>query len=97
MFLHFFLPLLLLITPKYNYAQDSSKIVILSKNVGAVIDLDERNNYGFFQPFKENFIDAVIFLSSNNQYYCKIRYRLGELFRDTIINYGYGSNSKHGS
>lgn len=74
-----------------SYAQDSSKIVILSKDVGAVIDLDERNNFGFFQPFKENFIDAVIYLNPDSQYYCKVRYKSGELLKDSLVAYNYGS------
>jgi len=80
-----------LIVTAVNYAQDSSKIVILSDQVGPVIDLDERNNYGFFQPFKEDFLHAVIYLSPDSQYNCKVRYKSGELLKDTVIVYNYGS------
>ena len=80
-----------LIMSSVNFAQDSSKIVILSDQVGPVIDLDERNNYGFFQPFKEDFLHAVIYLTPDSQYNCKVRYKSGELLKDTVIVYNYGS------
>jgi opacity protein-like surface antigen len=83
--------IIFLIISSVNYAQDSSKIVILSDEVGAVIDLNERNNYGFFTPFKENFIHAFIFLTPDSQYNCKVRYKSGELLKDTVLVYNYGS------
>lgn len=52
--------LVILMMTVINYAQDSYKTIFFTKDVSAVIDLDETNKFNISQSLKENFEDAVI-------------------------------------
>ncbi|HEX9252440.1 MAG TPA: hypothetical protein VF870_09365, partial [Ignavibacteriaceae bacterium] len=56
----------------FSYAQDSSKIIILSDGIGLLVDSLERKEYEILPIFEDNFISAVFYLGSDNQYYCKV-------------------------
>ncbi|NOX64669.1 MAG: porin family protein [Chlorobi bacterium] len=72
-------------------AQDSIKIVIISKKIGAIIDAKEKEEYRILPKFKDNFVNAIFYMDSNNQFYCKVRLKAGESFKDSILSYNYNS------
>ena len=83
--------MVLVTAASFNYAQDSSKIIILSKDVGLVVDSEERKEFEILPRFNENFISAVFCLSPDTQYYCYVKLKSGDFIKDSIINFSYGS------
>jgi len=72
-------------------AQDSIKIVIISKKIGAIIDAKEKEEFRILPKFRDNFVNAIFYMDSNNQFYCKVRLKAGESFKDSILSYNYNS------
>jgi hypothetical protein len=83
--------IVLVTAASFNYAQDSSKIIRLSKDVGLVVDAVERKNFEILPRFDENFISAVFYLSPDSQYYCLVKLKSDGSVKDSIINLSYGS------
>jgi len=52
---------------------DQGKVIIISDQVGEVIDLEERNKYNLF-PGIRGFQSAVFLILPNGSYFCKITY-----------------------
>lgn len=75
----------------FSYAQDSSKIIILSKDIGMIVDSEEKKEYAILTGFDENFISAFYYLSSDNKYYCNIKLKHGDSIKDSILNLNYAS------
>jgi hypothetical protein len=73
------------------YAQDSLKFIILSKDVGSVVDLEERKEYNIFPTFAENFVSAYFYQSSDSQYYCSLKLQSDGFIKDSIIKHNYFS------
>jgi hypothetical protein len=86
-----YLIIVLLTITSFDYAQDSSKIIILSKDVGMIVDSEERKEYEIFPSFSENFLNAVYYLSPDSQYYCSVKLKSGDSVIDSIINLSYTS------
>lgn len=74
-----------------SYAQDSSKIIILSKDIGMIVDSVERKEYEIFPSFAENFLNSVYYLSPDSQYYCSVKLKSGDSVIDSVINLSYNS------
>ncbi len=72
-------------------AQDSTKIVILSDKIGAIVNAKEREEYKILPKFGDDFISAIFYVDSDNRYYCKVRLKDGNSFKDSIISYSYYS------
>ena len=83
--------IVLIIAAPINYAQDSSKIIILSEDIGLVVDSLERAEYKILPRFDENFISAVFYLSPDSQYYCRLKLKYGDYVKDTTFILSYGS------
>lgn len=81
----------LVIAASFNYAQDSSKIIILSNDVGLIVDSVERNEYKILPLFEDNFISAFFYMGSDNQYYCNVKLQSGNFVKDSVINLNYFS------
>jgi hypothetical protein len=86
-----YLIIVLLTITSFDYAQDSSKIIILSKDVGMIVDSEERKEYEIFPSFAENFLNAVYYLSPDSQYYCSVKLKSGDSVIDSVINLSYTS------
>lgn len=71
------------------FPQDCSKIIILSKRVGTVIDRQERDYFELFKNF-DSFNSAVFYQSPEGDFYCKIIYGSSDSLKDTtfIVKYG---------
>ena len=71
------------------FAQDSSKIIILSSKVGTSIDSEERDYYKLFQTY-DDFNEAVIYQGTDSLFYYKITFFEDGSLKDTtfIISYG---------
>lgn len=73
------------------YAQDSIKVIILSKDLGSIVDTDERKEYNIFPAFGENFVSAFFYQGSDSQYYCSLKLQYNSSIKDSIIKYNYFS------
>ena len=73
------------------YAQDSIKIVILSKDVGSVVDSEERKEFNIFPTYNENFISAYFYQSADSQYYCNLKLLSDGAVKDSILKFNYFS------
>jgi hypothetical protein len=74
-----------------TYAQDSIKTIILSKEVGNVVDSEERKKYNIFPTFSENFVSGYFYQNPDSQYFCQLKLMSGSSFQDSIIKYNYVS------
>jgi len=72
-------------------AQDSIKIVMISQKIGAIIDAKEKEEFGILPKFGDDFVSAMFYMDSSNQFYCKVRLKSGESFKDSILSYNYYS------
>lgn len=72
-------------------AQDSIKVVILSDEVGALLDANEKKKYGVVPKFGDEFVHAFFYLDNDKQYYCKVRLKTEDSEKDSILTYGYTS------
>jgi hypothetical protein len=86
-----YLIIVLLTITSFDYAQDSLKIIILSKDVGSVVDSEEKREFGILPSFDENFINAVFYLSPDSQYYCSVKLKSGDSIKDSILIFSYAS------
>lgn len=66
--------------------QDSATIVIISPRVGAVIDAEERKQFGMFRSIK-NFTSAVFYISSDSTFFCNVTYNTKSGTQDTVLFY----------
>ena len=73
------------------YAQDSIKIIILSKDVGSVVDAGERKEFNIFPTYSENFISAYFYQSADSQYYCSLKLQSDSAVKDSILKFNYAS------
>ena len=74
-----------------SYAQDSSKIIILSDDVGLIVDSVERQEYEILPYFGTNFISAVYYLGPDSQCYCSVKLKDVDSVKDSVINLSYTS------
>ena len=74
-----------------NYSQDSSKIIILSKDIGLVLDSQEKVEYKILPKFDKNFINAIFYLDTDSQYYCSVKLKSGDYVKDSTFILSYGS------
>lgn len=82
---------LMVLSSFYCYSQDSSKIIILSKDIGPIIDLNEKLEYNILPVFKQNFLSAMYYMDTDSLYYCKVRLSVREAIKDTTFQVGYNS------
>ena len=73
------------------YAQDSSKIIILSERVGHIVDAEEMNYYGILPSFKEGFVSATYYLRPDSQYCCLVKFDNGKTVKDTLLILSYNT------
>ncbi len=71
------------------FAQDSSKIIILSSKVGASIDSEEHDYYKLFQTY-DDFTEAVIYQGIDSLFYYRITFLKDGSLKDTTIEISYG-------
>ncbi len=84
--------LLLFIIPNLIcFSQDSSKIIMLSKDFGPIVDLNEKLEYNILPRLKENFVSAMFYLGTDSLYHCKVKLRKDEAVSDTTISLSYSS------
>ena len=87
-----YIGLIALLTFAYKtYAQDSIKIIILSKDVGSVVDSEERKEFDIFPTYSENFISAYFYQSADSQYYCSLKLQSDGAVKDSILKFNYVS------
>lgn len=72
-------------------AQDSMKVIILSNEAGFLIDAEKKEEYGIIPKFGDEFIHAFFYLDNDKQYYCKVRIKSGDSFKDSVLTYSYTS------
>ncbi len=77
--------LLSIIFKSFIIAQDSLKIIILSDEIGPTVDKNERNEYNIFPNFRENFISAIFYVSPDTQYFCIVKLKEGDSFKDSTF------------
>jgi hypothetical protein len=82
--------IVLITTASINYAQDSLKIILLSKDIGLVVDSQEKAEYKILPNFDENFINAFFYLGADSQYYCSVKLKSGDYVKDTTFILSYG-------
>ncbi len=68
------------------YSQDSSKIILLSRDIGPIVDLNEKIEYNILPKYKENFVSAMFYLSADSLYNCKVRLRKDQYSRRHNFN-----------
>ena len=84
--------LLLFIIPNLIcHSQDSSKIIMLSKDIGPIVDLNEKLEYDILPRFKENFVSAMFYLGADSQYKCKLNLLKDQTVTDTTLILSYNS------
>ena len=71
------------------FAQDSSKIIILSSKVGTSIDSEERDYYKLFQSY-DDFNEAVIYQGTDSLFYYRIILFKDGSLKVTTIEISYG-------
>ena len=62
-------------------AQDSLKIIILSDEVGSLLDAEEKKEYDVMPKFGDEFIHAFFYLDKDEKYYFKVRLKSGNSFK----------------
>lgn len=72
-------------------AQDSLKIIILSDEVGSLLDAEEKKEYDVMPKFGDEFIHAFFYLDKDEKYYFKVRLKTGNSFKDTVLTIAYNS------
>jgi len=87
----FLISTLVMISSIYHYSQDSSKIIMLSRDIGPIVDLDEKLEYNILPKYRENFVSAMFYFSADSLYHCKVRLRNDNTFTDTILTLNYNS------
>ena len=83
--------LIILIVSNTSNAQDSSKIIILSKDVGSILDSAERKKYNVLPVFDDNFVSAYFYAGPDTQYHINVKLKSVNLVKDTSINLSYAS------
>ncbi len=84
--------LLLFIIPNLIcFSQDSSKIIMLSKDIGPIVDLNEKLEYNILPRVKESFVSAMFYLSADSLYKCKLKLRKDQTVTDTTLMLNYSS------
>jgi hypothetical protein len=73
------------------YSQDSSKIILLSRDIGPIVDLNEKIEYNILPKYKENFVSAMFYLSADSLYNCKVKLRKDSIVVDTTLTLNYNS------
>jgi len=71
------------------FAQDSSRIIILSSIVGTSIEPEERDYYKLFQSY-DDFNEAVIYQGADSLFYYKITFFKDGSLKDTTFKISYG-------
>ena len=73
------------------YAQDSAKIILLSRNIGPSVSVEEKQKYNLLPQIQKNFVSAVYYFSPDSFYCCKVRLQENGHIKDTIIILNYYS------
>ena len=73
------------------YAQSNTKTIILSENIGPIVDFDEKQKYNILPIFQENFSSAVFMVTPDNNYFCNVTLKDGKTLKDTTLSLGYHS------
>jgi len=79
---------LILFQSSLCFAQDSSRIIILSSRVGTSIDSEERDYYRLFQSY-DDFNEAVIYQGTDSLFYYKITLLKDGSLKDTTFKISY--------
>jgi hypothetical protein len=64
---------------------------MLSKDIGPIVDLNEKMEYNILPSFKETFVSAMFYLSADSLYKCKLNLRKDQIVTDTTLTLNYNS------